>query len=159
MELRYIKGDATCPQASGVKIIAHVVNTLGKWGKGFVVAVSDRWPETRQKYLDWYRNGPEFDLGAVQFIQVEPYIWVANMVGQQGIRTGSKGPPVRYEAIEKCLEQVRIKAQELGASVHCPKIGAGLAGGRWDLIEPLIQKQLVDHDVDTTVYLFGEEVQ
>jgi O-acetyl-ADP-ribose deacetylase (regulator of RNase III) len=157
--LKYIKGDATCPQASGVKIIAHVCNNIGKWGKGFVLAVSDRWPQTRQEYLKWYneRSQNDFALGAVQFIQVEPYIWVASMVGQAGIKTGSKGAPVRYDAIEQCLGKVREKAKELGASVHMPKIGAGLAGGDWKKIEPIIQKELVDHALDTTVYLFGEE--
>ena len=40
--LRIIKGDATRPQASGPKIIAHICNDLGGWGKGFVVAISRR---------------------------------------------------------------------------------------------------------------------
>lgn len=34
MTITYIKGDATCPQAKGVKIICHVCNDLGGWGKG-----------------------------------------------------------------------------------------------------------------------------
>ena len=37
--LRIIKGDATAPQGSGTKIIAHVCNDQGGWGKGFVLAV------------------------------------------------------------------------------------------------------------------------
>ena len=31
--INYIKGDATQPQAKGNKIIAHVCNDLGGWGK------------------------------------------------------------------------------------------------------------------------------
>ncbi|MEV6001124.1 Appr-1-p processing protein, partial [Streptomyces griseomycini] len=27
----------------GVKVIAHVCNDIGGWGKGFVLAVSRRW--------------------------------------------------------------------------------------------------------------------
>lgn len=42
------------------------------------------------------------------------------MIGQRGMKTGSSGPPVRYEAIERCLAQVAQKAQELNASVHMP---------------------------------------
>lgn len=38
----YLKGDATCPQAKGVKIICHVCNDIGGWGKGFVLALSKR---------------------------------------------------------------------------------------------------------------------
>ncbi len=40
--IRYIKGDATQPQAGGNKVIAHVCNDLGGWGKGFVMAISKR---------------------------------------------------------------------------------------------------------------------
>lgn len=50
-------------------------------------------------------------------------MWVANLVGQRGIRTGSKGVPVRYEAIDASLGLLADKAVELGASVHMPRIG------------------------------------
>lgn len=48
-EITYLKGDATTPQARGNKIIAHVCNDLGGWGKGFVLAISKRWPEPAAK--------------------------------------------------------------------------------------------------------------
>ena len=43
--IKYLKGDATCPQAKGMKIICHVCNDAGGWGKGFVLALSKRWDE------------------------------------------------------------------------------------------------------------------
>lgn len=33
--LRFVRGDATSPQAAGPKVIAHVCNDRGGWGKGF----------------------------------------------------------------------------------------------------------------------------
>ena len=36
-EITYLQGDATQPQASGIKIIVHVCNDLGGWGKGFEI--------------------------------------------------------------------------------------------------------------------------
>ena len=137
--ITYLKGDATSPQAKGNKIIAHVVNSIGKWGKGFVMAVSKRWPHTRDDYLEWYRT-KNFGLGEVQVLQVESHIWVANMVGQQGIRTGSNGPPIRYDALANCLEAVNHLAIKLAdpVSVHMPRIGCGLAGGKWENVEPLL---------------------
>ena len=153
-EIRYLRGDATSPQAKGVKIIAHVSNDLGGWGKGFVLAISNRWSEPERQYRAWHRERAhnDFGLGAAQFVQCEEYIWVANMIGQHGLKKGSKGPPVRYEAIEKCLGDVTAKARELGASVHMPRIGCGLAGGTWDKIEPLILAQLCECDVEVWVY-------
>lgn len=97
----------------------------------------------------------DFGLGSVQFVQVERYIWVANMIGQHGVRGGSRTPPIRYEAIAACLEKVAAKALEINASLHMPRIGCGLAGGKWDRIEPLIAKALCERDVPVTVYDFG----
>jgi O-acetyl-ADP-ribose deacetylase (regulator of RNase III) len=154
--ITYLKGDATSPQAKGMKIIAHICNNLGKWGKGFVMAVSDRWPEPERAYREWHRGraGNDFALGSVQFIQVESYIWVANMVAQHGLRGGRQTPPIRYEAVEKALVKVAQKALELKASVHMPRIGCGLAGGEWGRIEPIIVSSLCEHDVAVTVYDF-----
>ncbi|QEL19936.1 macro domain-containing protein [Limnoglobus roseus] len=155
-EITYRKGDATCPQAKGVKVIAHVCNDLGGWGKGFVLAVSRRWPEPEAAYRAWHAAGKAggFALGAVQFVPVEPYVWVANMIGQRGMKRGSSGPPIRYDALAACLAQVGAKAKELGASVHMPRIGCGLAGGDWSEVEPLIARHVAAFGVPVTVYDF-----
>lgn len=76
------------------------------------------------------------------------------MIGQRGIKTGSSGPPVRYEAIAAGLAKVAEKARELNASVHMPRIGCGLAGGDWSKVEPLIEQTLVSTGVAVTVYDF-----
>ncbi|MFF3541800.1 macro domain-containing protein [Streptomyces platensis] len=152
--ISYTKGDATAPQGKGVKVIAHICNDLGGWGKGFVLALSRRWPEPEAAYRRWHRERArnDFGLGAAQFVRVGDRLWVANVVGQRGMRTGSKGAPVRYEAIDAGLERVAVTAQELGASVHMPRIGCGLAGGRWSRVEPLIVERLTRRGIPVTVY-------
>ncbi|NNN35923.1 macro domain-containing protein [Streptomyces sp. S3(2020)] len=158
-EITYVRGDATAPSVKGVKVIAHVCNDIGGWGRGFVLALSRRWPEPEKEYRAWHREraSNDFGLGAVQFVRVAPYIWVANMVGQRGTRTGSKGVPVRYEAIDTALERLAGRAAELGASVHMPRIGCGLAGGKWSRVEPLISERLVGKGIAVTVYDHGED--
>lgn len=153
-DINYIKGDATAPISNGEKIICHICNDLGGWGKGFVLAVSKRWKEPEMEYRKWHREKNNFSLGEVQFVKVEKYITIANMVGQHGIKTGSKGVPIRYDAVEKCLEKVSLKAKELGASIHMPRIGCGLAGGKWEKIEPLIVKSLIENSIEVFVYDF-----
>lgn len=93
--ITFITGDATCPRGKGNKLICHVCNDAGKWGKGFVLAISRRWPEPEVEYRAWYagRKSDGFALGEVRFVRVEPYVWVANMVAQRGTKTGSSGPP------------------------------------------------------------------
>lgn len=156
--IKYLKGDATLPQASGIKIIAHICNDIGGWGKGFVLAISERWPEPEKAYREWYRNRAknDFALGNIQIVQTEPYIYVANMIGQQGIKVElSTGVPIRYEAVEACLEKLAKEALRLNASIHMPRIGCGLAGGKWEHIEPLIEKTLLVSDIDVYVYDFN----
>jgi O-acetyl-ADP-ribose deacetylase (regulator of RNase III) len=155
--IKYIKGDATQPQASGYKVIAHVCNDLGRWGKGFVLAVSKRWSEPEAAYRAWHkgRSKNEFGLGAIQVVQVEKYIWVGNMIAQRGMKTGSNGPPIRYEAVRTCLKKIAVGAKQFGASVHMPRIGCGLAGGRWEEIEPIILDELTSNGIEVTVYDLG----
>src|SRR6185436_10953106 len=100
-DIQYIKGDATSPQTLGNKVIVHVCNDVGGWGKGFVMAISKRWKEPETEYRNWAKTGEKFELGEVQFVQVEATIWIANMIGQHDIKTAKDGsPPVRYGAIK-----------------------------------------------------------
>ena len=157
-EITYVRGDATVPSVKGVKVIAHVCNDIGGWGKGFVLALSRRWPEPEAAYRAWHREraANDFGLGALQLVQVKADVWVANMVGQRGVRTGSKGVPVRYEAIDTALARLAGRALDLGASVHMPRIGCGLAGGKWSRVEQLIDERLVKRGIAVTVYDHGE---
>ena len=61
-------------------------------------------------------------------------------------------PPVRYEAIRKGLQRVRELAIAHKASIHMPRMGAGLAGGNWDLIAEIIESELCVHGLQVTVY-------
>ncbi|MFI2433031.1 macro domain-containing protein [Streptomyces sp. NPDC018693] len=166
LPIAYIDGDATAPQADGNKIIAHVCNDIGAWGAGFVRALSHRWPEPEREFRRWYRARATsgFRLGAVQLVQVEPEVWVANMVGQHGIRTragirtesgtspADSGPPIRYEALREALHALAEHASRLDASVHMPRIGCGLAGGTWDRVEPLVVQALTARGIRTVVH-------
>lgn len=155
-EITYLKGDATSPQTKGNKIIAHICNDIGGWGKGFVLAISKRWKKPESEYRKWHRerNKNNFRLGEIQVVQVENYIWVANMIGQRGIKTGSKGVPIRYEAVEECLEKLSVEAKKLEATVNMPRIGCGLAGGKWEKIEPIIKKTLCENNIEVFIYDF-----
>ncbi len=154
MPISYIVGDATKPQTAGSKIIAHVCNDVGGWGKGFVLALSKISREPERAYRQWYseREINDFALGKVQFVPFAPETLVANMVGQHKTRTENGVPPIRYQAIGDALATVCQKALEMQASVHMPRIGCRLAGGEWSKVEPLIEKQLSDKNVLVFVY-------
>jgi len=166
INIEYINGDATCPQSKGNKIIAHICNTIGGWGKGFVLAISKKWKEPESAYRKWHRerNKNDFTLGSIQLVQVEKYIYIANMISQKGIkkkrRSNAKDveyeveqkQSIRYKALHNCLQNLRLKAIELNAIVHMPRIGTGLAGGNWDSIEILLKNNLSNFGVKVIIY-------
>jgi O-acetyl-ADP-ribose deacetylase (regulator of RNase III) len=151
MEINYTKGDATNPIGNGTKIICHICNDIGAWGAGFVIAVSNRWPHVRQAYIEKYRS-TGLHLGQTQFVQATQDIIVANMIGQTGIGNWNGNPPIRYNAVEQCLEQVAEYAQKRHCSVHMPRIGCGLGGSHWGKIGAIVERCLTKHGVAVTVY-------
>lgn len=152
-EIIYAVGDATLPQGHGLGIIAHVCNDIGQWGKGFVLPLGKRYPDAEKQYREWFQqNALPFALGRVQFVEVAPKLWVANMIGQHGIARRGGLPPVRYDALRECLRRVGEFALEHKACVQMPRIGCGLAGGSWEEVSPLVEEELVASGVSVTVY-------
>lgn len=163
-QITYVKGDATDPQGRGLKIIAHIVNNKGGWGKGFVVPLAEKYPHAESSYRAWAKghtqgslfNGhPEFALGHTQFVVAGDHVMVANMCAQDGYRKRYDDEPKRYvsyEALGECLRDVFSEAKNLNASIHMPRIGTGLGGGDWEEIERMIDLGVRIYDVDVTVY-------
>ena len=139
--IQYLTGDATRPVGDGNKIIAHVCNDVGRWGKGFVLALSKRWREPRDNFM-LLHSRRALMLGMVQLVPVERNIWVANMIAQRDIVPENGVLPIRYDALLECLKQLGFEAHQRNASIHIPRIGCGLAGGQWDKAEQLIRDTL-----------------
>jgi len=154
-EIEYKKGDATNPSGEGNKIIVHICNDIGGWGKGFVLAISKKWKAPESKYRTWYQSKDNFNLGEVQFVRVEQDLWIANLIGQHKIIKDENGnAPIRYDAVEGGLKKVADFARDINASVHMPRIGCGLAGGKWEIIESIIKETISKKDINTIVYDF-----
>ena len=168
-EIIYIKGDATDPSGDGTKMICHICNNSGRWGRGFVLALSKKWTDPELKYRNWFLTKTistsrskqiiPFRLGMVQYVYVAPEILVANMIAQNGTvqkydKSGNIIPLVHYLSLDKCLEKCSGFAKELNASVHMPRIGCGLGGGKWEIIEPMIKEIFSQNDIQVVVYDF-----
>lgn len=164
MKIQYLNGDATELSGSGIKLIAHICNDVGGWGKGFTASISSRWLNPENRFRKWARDanlrkdGSDFvgkyQLGNVQTVQTEESkVWVCNMVAQHGYSTPGNSA-IRYDALEKCLKQMYIDAFTLKATVHACRFGTGLAGGDWSKIEPLIEAEMNKHGtgISTTIY-------
>jgi O-acetyl-ADP-ribose deacetylase (regulator of RNase III) len=165
----YVKGDATDPiylssnelcdnkysSLNEVRIIVHICNDINKWGKGFVMALSSRWPTIDQVYHKYSQV-----LGTIQpLIQIKEDLFVCNMIAQSGISTKNGKPPIRYDALYKCLYSLvnLISLDEKfknfkNVSIHMPRIGCGLAGGKWENVEKIIYDILIKDNIPVVVY-------
>lgn len=154
--IAFHKGDATTPIGDGAKIICHICNDIGGWGKGFVMAISKRWPEPEAQYRVWYEQGESagFRLGAIQVVDVAPELSVANLIAQRDIHSKDGIPPIRYDALRECLTALAQHAATRHASVHMPRIGCGLAGGSWPEVEAVVSETLLAAEVAVHVYDF-----
>lgn len=154
----YTKGDATQPTGDGDRIICHICNDVGGWGRGFVLALSRRWPEPEAAYRAWYAKRESgdsgFGLGEIQTVDVGGRLSVCNMVAQRGIHTNEGVPPIRYDALDACLAKLGAHAVAQKSTVHMPRIGCGLAGGDWEKVGALVEAQLTGRGVEVTVYDF-----
>lgn len=149
--IQYLSGDATNPNLTNDNVvICHICNNIGAWGKGFVLALNENYPNAKKEYLEWHANPGDipFKLGNMQIVDVSNNIYIANMICQKGIRDNTSSlPPIRYLAVESCFEKLSIWADDNNADIHMPRIGCGLAGGSWDNIEKLINFKLSKHNV------------
>ena len=155
-KIKYVTGDATSPVGDGKKLIIHVCNIVGAWGAGFVLALSRKWKQPEKAYLAM----KIYILGEYGLVRVEEDITICNLIGQESTRGRNRTaalPPVRYVAIEKALKTVAhdyalAKEANLDFSIHMPRIGSGLAGGNWKVIETIIEETLCKAGVSVTVY-------
>jgi hypothetical protein len=163
----YEKGDVLASEVESgtIKVIPHIVNDMGGWGSGFVVAVSNKWSQPEAAYRAWHKAGQCTQLGAVvpfalgntQFVRVaDGNTVVANMVGQhETIRSGYI--PIRYVALMQSMLVVQSFCNNLvkkgfKVEIHAPKFGAGLAGGNWQLIEKLIEEIWVASSIKVVIF-------
>lgn len=156
--ISYIIGDATFPEKTcpnGIKIIVHIVNDIGKWGAGFVLALSRRWSNLKNDYQTHYRA---YSLGDIYVSKTsDKNIYVVDLFGQHGIRTVFNPTVIRYDAVEQGLKKLRYRLEKASledVSIHMPKIGSGLAGGNWQIIENIINKVFDGSNIPIYVYNF-----
>lgn len=150
----YLKGDVLDPRGTGNKVIAHVVNDkAASWGGGGIARqLKRRFPAAAEDYKKFYLvNKPLFKLGNIRLSEAEEGLWIASLIAQHGYGS-QETRRLRYYALDKCLLQLSEAAKLHDASVHMPLIGAGQAGGDWQVIEQLIRFSLICAGVNTFVY-------
>lgn len=167
MILNYIHADvfkSKTQNPNALKVIPHVCNSSGGWGRGFVVALSEVWTEPEDYYREWHREGKTFNsfnssspteipfnMGFIQPIIINPNIIVVNMIAQDGYTSKARPRAVSYVHLTQCMLRLnKILTGLPNVEIHAPKFGAGLGGGKWEVIEELINE--VWHKIPVYIY-------
>lgn len=142
---------------AGPVVVAHVVNDAARaWSRrGAAAALAARYPQAARAFRAWtIADAAHLRLGSTHAVDQrdgDRVVTVASMVAQQGYGPGVV-TRLRYDALHDALAVVADLALRTGAVVHVPRIGAGQAGGRWDLIENDLATVLADRGIDVIVH-------
>jgi O-acetyl-ADP-ribose deacetylase (regulator of RNase III) len=178
-KLTVISGNVLDINPTKVTLIPHIVNFSGIAFSGVAGAIRKKYPKTIAEYEEWYKSsvayfslndeddGYEvpFNLGQILPCKVSDNLYIVHLLSQASpggdtIQVGDKKVylrPIRLDCLEESLYRLAALAHDLNAEVHMPKIGSLRAGGNFDTeILPLIQKCLVDNNIEVVVYEFKE---
>lgn len=141
-------------------IIVHGCNTQGAMGAGIALTIKNRFPHVYQAYKE-YEKTHGLKLGSAHAVKIDEDKWIVNAITQHlpTYRLGVSGRLASYDAIASCFEKVVEFADEFekdsGKSIEIvfPKIGAGLGGANWDIIEAIIDNTVPDR-FKKSVYIY-----
>ena len=156
--IEYRKGDLMAVTSG---IIAHGCNAQGVMGSGVAALVKAKYPAAFEQYvadlemmdIDDYDYKGVSPLGYVSFWSptvlndlTPDRLLIANCITQNLFgRAGSKF--VSYDAIHSCFAVLESVVKMNRMTINIPRIGAGLGGGDWTVIEAIINSVCKDSKV------------
>lgn len=136
--IKYIDGDLV-RDAEQFDVIAHCCNCFTTMGSGIAPLIKAKFPEAY--VVDCAtKKGDLSKLGAISYTETTNPI-VVNLYGQfdyTGRRSGQMD--LDYNALRSALKEMKTKFS--GKRIGMPKIGSGLAGGDWSVIERIIEEEM-----------------
>lgn len=138
-QIEYRKGDMFSHVPGYNTLLCHGVNCQGVMGSGVAKTFKQKYPRAFQDYVEYtksylenYSNAP---LGEVCFTKGGDNLTLACMFTQEFYGRDNK-VYISYEAFFKSFLLVADFYEE--STIVMPKIGAGLGGGDWEIIECLM---------------------
>lgn len=171
MSYKEIEGDLIALAKQGeFDVIAHGCNCFCRQKKGLAPQMVEAFQTDNFPMESYMREGDIDKLGRIDYRTVwidktvvnwngvgNPLI-IVNAYTQYKIKKFNNFPyeytttenPFDYEAFTLCMRKINHVFE--GKHIGLPQIGSHLAGGSWNLIKPIIQKELKDCDVTVVIY-------
>jgi len=134
-------------------VIAHGCNCFCRMKRGIAPQMAAAFGCDVFKLEDVKYSGDINKLGQIDVVLISrkdlaKAVYVVNAYTQYQWSTETK--PFDYEAFTLCMR--KMNAIFRGKHIGLPQIGSHLAGGNWDLIKPIIEKELRNCDVTVVIY-------
>lgn len=138
-------------------VIVHGCNCFHTMGGGIALQIRKKYPEAYTIDCKETNNGDRGKLGSYSFVSRTFFVpelekahelTIINAYTQYDF--GKHGRNVDYEAVSSAFAE--IKRNFHGKRIAYPMIGAGLAGGNWEIIKLIIADELKDEDHTLVVY-------
>lgn len=147
--ITYKKGDLVEAAKKGeVDVLAHCANCFNTMNSGIAKQIRQEFPEAYDADLASVR-GSFAKLGGYTYalhpINDYKFLVIFNLYGQYVYGYDGKRY-VEYDALAKCFRSLS-RLVSTTEKIGMPKLGCGLAGGDWEVVEPLINLYLQDHNV------------
>lgn len=153
------------------EVIVHGCNAQGVMGSGVAKAIREKYPKAYSDYIRTWNFTPKSDIvlrAMMGNVVVSPQPdgkTILNAITQENYGTDGK-KYVSYDAIDKAMISIAHSSmfkdffggekRTVPAKISMPRIGAGLGGGNWEVIEAIINHRLKDHQV--TVWSLASNV-
>ena len=123
--------------------ILHGCNAQGVMGSGVAKALRDKYPEIYEPYRKYCQESKISEiLGKIFCHSISQSLCIGNAITQEYYgRDGRKY--VSYDALDRVFRQIsEFPGLEILQKIHMPKIGSGLGGGNWKVVEAIANHHL-----------------
>ena len=156
-----MSGDILSPNLTGHEVlVCHQVNCMGVMGAGLAKYLCNLFPGLLPAYQSvCKRYKAEELLGTTYYYPVNyngfDYV-IANIFGQ--VRYGRDRCYTNYDALRQAFRSMRTMTGTYygirpSTRIRIPyRMGCGLAGGNWTVVQSIIQEELVDHGIIVEIW-------
>ena len=145
--IHYRQGDLL---TTNDEYIIHGVNCRGVMNAGLAKTIREKWPVVYCRYMEMIKRFNKDDvpdderLSSFQIVEIsDPRNRPTHVINFFSQTTyGHNGRFVSYDALDEGLAALAVELRKRKVkSISIPKIGSGLGGGNWKVIEQIIMTQ------------------
>lgn len=150
--IKYIKGDLiTLTKQGQFDVIAHGCNCFCLMGAGIAKQIKQEFPNAYQLDCNTVK-GDIKKLGKINYVfDYKSNTWIVNAYTQFNIANKNNTVAVDYEAVRSCMKEIKFCFGREERKFGFPLIGAGLAGGDWNIISVIIEEEMNGEDVTIVI--------